>query len=347
MTDAPANIPKPMKNIAAPPPGPADRRCQLVVQNMTNYAVIVLDEGGCVAHWSAGAQHVFGWEPSEVIGRTIDFIYEPQDVTEGKPQAEMALPIDRDRLEYEALRVRKDGSPFWASVLWTDLWDQPGQTLGMACIISDITARKRAELLDRDRRQVLELMARNEPSGRVLLRLAVLTEQHCQGIRTSISVLADGKICTVAAPRLEKTWLEALDAHGVRLAADLLADQSDPANPMRISDVSHDPTWTVLQPAAATASIQTCWSVPITSGSGDLLGMLFAYSDSARPAAPTRFEQETIQLAVQLAGFTLEHEQLTNQLSRQAQHDSLTGLPNRMCFEDRLHLCLTQAQAHR
>jgi len=93
------------------------------------------------------------------------------------------------------------------------------------------------------------------------------------------------------------------------------------------------------------ARIEICWFAPITSSNGDLLGMLLAYGDRTRDAQPTAIELESIHLAVQLAGLTLEHQQLTEQLSRQARRDSLTGLPNRMCFEDHLHQSL--AQAHR
>ena len=51
--------------------------------------------------------------------------------------------------------------------------------------------------------------------------------------------------------------------------------------------------------------------------------------------------------AVQLASLTIQHKQLTDQLAYQAQHDALTGLPNRLLFEDRLQQLIVLAREGR
>ena len=50
--------------------------------------------------------------------------------------------------------------------------------------------------------------------------------------------------------------------------------------------------------------------------------------------------------ASRLAAIAIEQRQLTNRLAHQAQHDSLTGLPNRVLFKENLHQALIQARKH-
>ncbi|MFN7993110.1 MAG: PAS domain S-box protein [Bryobacteraceae bacterium] len=83
-------------------------------------------------------------------------------------------------------------------------------------------------------------------------------------------------------------------------------------------------------------------AVPVRASDGQVLGALNVYRTQPRPVSKT--EQVFFDSMAKLAAIALEHRQLTNLLAYQAQHDALTGLPNRMLLDDRLHQAIALAR---
>ncbi len=83
-------------------------------------------------------------------------------------------------------------------------------------------------------------------------------------------------------------------------------------------------------------------AVPIRAYDGRVLGALEIYRRQARPL--NEAEQVFLDGQAKLASIALEHRQITNRLAYQAQHDSLTGLPNRALQEDRLQQAIALAR---
>lgn len=83
------------------------------------------------------------------------------------------------------------------------------------------------------------------------------------------------------------------------------------------------------------------WSVPIFSGSMQMLGSInLFYANSSHPR---HADTELLELACKIAAIAIEQKVLTKQLAHQAHYDALTGLPNRLLFENRLKQALMQA----
>src|SRR3989449_3708502 len=66
---------------------------------------------------------------------------------------------EQGRFEDEGVRVRKNGTTFWASVIITPLYDQRGELFGFAKVTRDLTDRKRVEALEKAERQTNEFLA--------------------------------------------------------------------------------------------------------------------------------------------------------------------------------------------
>ncbi len=96
------------------------------------------------------------------------------------------------------------------------------------------------------------------------------------------------------------------------------------------------------RPGAVAANDQGRLAVPIRDGGGRVLGHLEI--SRPEPWQVTESEQVLLDSKAKLAAMALEHRELTSRLSYQAQHDPLTGLPNRALLEDRLRQALTQAR---
>src|SRR5438132_934443 len=129
-----------------------------MVENVKDYAIFMLDAGGRVATWNAGAERIKGYRAEEIIGQHFSRFYPPEDVQAGKAERALQQAVAEGRWEDEGWRVRKDGSRFWANVIMTALHDAEGTPLGFAKLTRDLTERRRAEAVHRQNEERLRLM---------------------------------------------------------------------------------------------------------------------------------------------------------------------------------------------
>jgi PAS domain S-box-containing protein len=118
---------------------------QLMVNNIKDYAIIHLDAEGCVATWNSGAQYIKGYTEEDVIGKPISIFYTPEEIAAGKPKRDLQLALQHGRFETEGLCVKKDGSTFYANIVYTAIVDGQGLHKEYLKITKDITKLKEAE----------------------------------------------------------------------------------------------------------------------------------------------------------------------------------------------------------
>jgi PAS domain S-box-containing protein len=123
----------------------SEQRLRLLAQNVTDYAIIMLDPSGRVVSWNDGAQRLKGWSADEVVGRHFSTFYPAEDAVEGKPERALAHAASAGRYQDEGWRMRKDGSCFWASAVITALREPGGEIGGFLKITRDLTDRRKAE----------------------------------------------------------------------------------------------------------------------------------------------------------------------------------------------------------
>jgi PAS domain S-box-containing protein len=127
----------------------SEERFRLLVEGLKDYAIFMLDPYGYITTWNEGAQRIKGYETEEIVGEHFSIFYTDVDVERAHPDEELRVAAAEGSYEEEGLRVRKDGSIFFASVLITALWDEEGELRGFAKVTRDITARKEAEERER------------------------------------------------------------------------------------------------------------------------------------------------------------------------------------------------------
>ena len=118
---------------------------RLLFETTVDYAVFHLSLDGTVQTWNPGAARIFGYEPSEIVGRHGSVLFTPEDNLNGAPEHEARFAIESGRAEDSRWHLRKDGSRFWANGVMVGLRDDDGQVVALAKIIRDDTERKRAE----------------------------------------------------------------------------------------------------------------------------------------------------------------------------------------------------------
>lgn len=120
-------------------------RLRLLVDGVRDHAFVMLDPEGRVTDWNKGAERVHGYRAEEIRGGHFSRFYPEEDVLGGGPQQRLRKAAEQGRYEEEGVRVRKDGSKFWANVVVGALTDENGSLLGFSEVTQDMTERKRTE----------------------------------------------------------------------------------------------------------------------------------------------------------------------------------------------------------
>ena len=118
---------------------------RMLVEGSHEYAIFMLDPEGRVVTWTPGAEKIYGYRAEEMIGQHFARFYLEGDVMRGKLERELSGANTEGRYEDEGIRVRKDGSQFWANVVITALRGPKGELRGFSKITRDITQRKQSE----------------------------------------------------------------------------------------------------------------------------------------------------------------------------------------------------------
>jgi PAS domain S-box-containing protein len=134
-----------------------DRRFQILVEAVTDYAIFMLDRQGRVTNWNSGAERIKGYRQDEIVGEHFSRFYTEEDRRNGLPARALAKAEREGKFETEAWRVRKDGSRFWASVVIDAVRDETGTLIGFAKITRDFTEKREAQRrLEETREQLFQ-----------------------------------------------------------------------------------------------------------------------------------------------------------------------------------------------
>ena len=129
-----------MPEVSPSPLEPA-QALPLFIDNVRDYALVLLDPTGNITSWNQGVQFIKGYAADEVIGRHWSCFYPPEDIAAGKPQRHLEHAAATGRCEDIGYRVRKDGSRFLANVILTAVRSPDGDLLGFAKVTRDLTDR--------------------------------------------------------------------------------------------------------------------------------------------------------------------------------------------------------------
>jgi PAS domain S-box-containing protein len=123
----------------------SEERFRLLVESVTDYAIIMLDPQGLVVTWNVGAERSKGYTAKEVLGRNYSIFFLPEDVEAVVPAQELAIAAREGRYDIQTWRLRKDGTKIWAHVTLTAIRGPKGELCGFANVMRDMSAQKAAE----------------------------------------------------------------------------------------------------------------------------------------------------------------------------------------------------------
>lgn len=149
----------------------SEERFRLLVQGVTDYAIFMISPAGKISNWNIGAERMKGYTRAEIIGQHFSKFYTEEDRVLGLPELALAAAVKEGRFEQEGLRVRKDGTTFWANAVIDTIHNDNGQIIGFAQITRDITEKRKAaealELANRALFQAQKMQAIGQLTGGV------------------------------------------------------------------------------------------------------------------------------------------------------------------------------------
>jgi len=129
-----------------------------LISGISDYAIYMIDPGGHVSSWNAGAKRFKGYVAQEILGEHFSRFYTPEDRAANLPEKALRRALEEGKYESEGWRMRKDGSRFWAHVVIDPIYNDAGTLLGFAKVTRDVTERKRAEDALRESEQRFRLL---------------------------------------------------------------------------------------------------------------------------------------------------------------------------------------------
>ena len=120
-------------------------RLSQLLEGAPDYAIFMLDPQGLVTTWSRSAVRVFGYEEEAVIGTSFATFFTEKDRAAGVPEGILAEAAREGRAESRGLRVRADGSTFWAQGVITASAAPDGMLQGFVKVTHDVSEQKAAE----------------------------------------------------------------------------------------------------------------------------------------------------------------------------------------------------------
>ena len=169
-----------------------------------------------------------------------------------------------------------------------------------------------------------------DESGRVrrsmdetLEAMARVVEGKNPGRRCSILLVdaAKERIAGGAGPSLPTAYNEAVEGLLIGPGVGSCGTAAYWNVPVVVEDIHQDVLWRDLRGAADLAGVRACWSQPVTTTSGEVLGAMALYSD--QPAAPTRPEMDGLEIAARMVGLAVERDRLEERLRQVAKMEAI------------------------
>ncbi len=314
----------------------SDARLSALVENLSDVVTIVNPDGELV-YTSPAAEAQFGFREGDESWTDPTARMHPDDRDAAIEQ--LGRQIAGETQEPVQFRLR-DAAGGWRNVeaIASDMTDDP-DVGGIVVTTRDVSARTLAERLVADQAQVLTLIARGAPLSDTLSALCEIIERIVGDVLCGFLVLDPERqvLGLEAGPRIPTELAAICQGIPVRRTA-----VTRPGTEV-IVDLDADPRSAGFRDIADRSGVSAVWSTPIFDSLAQrVIGTVAMFF--AGPREPTPAEHEVLQMFSQTAAIAIERQSAEDLLAHRANHDSLTGLPNRVLFLEFLSHALARAE---
>ncbi len=292
-----------------------------VLDNMGD-AVIVADRDENFLIFNPAAERMFGKGATSTKADEWSHAYGLFLADSVTPFPADDLPLSRairgEEVNDVEMFVRHERAPrgLWALISARPIKDQHGASAGGVVVCRDVTASKKEDAFREGQGHILESIAAEVPLQDVLKSLMLLIEAQEEEMYCSVLLLSeDGQhVRHGAAPSLPEHYVRAVDGAPIGPKNGSCGTAMYTGKQVIVTDIFKDPLWEDYRDLAAASGLRACWSTPILSGLGKVLGSFAMYY--REPRVPTGSEAKLTDVATHIAGIAIEHHRAAEALNQ-------------------------------
>ncbi|WP_419768645.1 diguanylate cyclase [Arcobacter sp.] len=202
---------------------------------------------------------------------------------------------------------------------------------------SDITIHWKNELRNRSHDNMLEMVAKGVDLKDILHNIIKTIELEDKTSICSILLLEDKKYLLIgSSPSLPAFFNEAINGVEIGVGVGSCGTAAYLKERVIVENIMEDECWKDYKDLAKKANLYSCWSEPIISSTGEVLGTFAIYHN--KPTLPKEQDFERIKFASNLASIAIENRNARKELEHRAYFDFLTNLPNRRYYIEQSEL---------
>ena len=267
-------------------------------------------------YYSPRWKSMLGYEEYELenVLDTWENLVHPDDKDTVMERVQAYLSGTVDFFEVEMRMKHKDGHyVFILSRACSELRESDGKPTHLVGTHVDITQRKKAEILNLKTSHILEMIALGVATSEIYNAIALMYESRHPGMRCSMLELLNGVLLHGGAPSMPEEYCKAV--HGLKIGPEVGSCGTSTYTGKRclVENIETDPKWEKIKDAALPHGLRCCWSEPIKSSEGKVLGAFGMYYDY--PALPNEEESNDLKSAAWLAGIVMERDHDKNEIN--------------------------------
>lgn len=275
-----------------------------------------------------GPNHVF-----ELVNPAYQSLFGNRDLI-GQPVAEVAPEAAEQGFLDILDEVYRTGRPYVGEAvevhlhdrddaIFVDFVNQPikdasGAVTGIFVQGTDVTERTRAERLRTTQSRMLEAAFRDDNLIELLEMLLRTVEEEAQSEMLGSILLLDDegrRLHHGAAPSIPQAYIEALDGVEIGPGVGSCGTAAYTGKPVYVSDIRTDPKWSDFKDLAVEHGLLACWSIPILSSTGKVLGTFAMYY--RQPRDPLAADVEIVDFVIRTAAVIIERKRAETALEEE------------------------------
>ena len=196
----------------------------------------------------------------------------------------------------------------WYSTIRKPLLDKEGQARYLFCVLLDKTQQQRTQALADDERGLLEMLTSDVPMPLMLEAFTRNYERAFPGVLCSVLLVDEDGVHLRhgAGPSLPAAFCESINGVAIGTGMGPCGTAAYTGKEVLVSDMDSDPLCINYKVLAAQHGLRACWSIPILSAKGQVLGTFANYHTS--PRTPELHELQALRHGAYMVGLAIEHQ---------------------------------------